>query len=198
MNMEQYSIAVIEPSYITALGLRTLLTGAAPFAQVALYKDVKSFRNELDSGRRRFVHCFVNAKILFMEAAFFSSLPFVTIALVSMEAEGNAISKAGFRSINISSDEEALMKAFGDIHRSGHKEGHKIQQSPGPLTERETQVLGLVARGFINKEIADMLDISITTVVSHRKNITDKLGMKSVSALTVYAVLNGIVGLEQI
>lgn len=61
------------------------------------------------------------------------------------------------------------------------------------LTERERQVLRLVALGHINKEISDVLGISFNTVLSHRKNITAKLGIKSVAALSVYAMMNGMV-----
>ena len=61
------------------------------------------------------------------------------------------------------------------------------------LSQREVEVLRLVAMGYINKEIADRLDISFNTVLSHRKNITAKLGIKSVSGLGVYALMNGIV-----
>lgn len=61
------------------------------------------------------------------------------------------------------------------------------------LTQRETMVLQLVVEGLINKEIADRLNISINTVLTHRKNISAKLGIKSVSGLSVYAIMNGIV-----
>lgn len=61
------------------------------------------------------------------------------------------------------------------------------------LTPREMMVLQLVVKGLINKEIADQLHISINTVLTHRKNITAKLGIKSVSGLSVYAIMNGII-----
>ena len=66
------------------------------------------------------------------------------------------------------------------------------------LTDREQEVLKLVALGYINKEIADTLSISIHTVISHRKNIVEKLGIRTISGLTVYAVLNGMVDIDQI
>lgn len=66
------------------------------------------------------------------------------------------------------------------------------------LTERETDVLRLVAYGNSNKEIADKLFISVHTVISHRKNITDKLSIKSISGLTVYAILNNLIDSDNI
>ena len=61
------------------------------------------------------------------------------------------------------------------------------------LSPREIEVLVLLTRGYINKEIADRLNISLTTVITHRKNITEKLGIKSLSGLTIYAVMRGYV-----
>ncbi|MEG1905744.1 MAG: LuxR C-terminal-related transcriptional regulator, partial [Bacteroidales bacterium] len=59
------------------------------------------------------------------------------------------------------------------------------------LSSREIEVLKLITRGLINKEIADELCISLNTVLTHRKNITSKLGIKTVSGLTFYAMMNG-------
>lgn len=61
------------------------------------------------------------------------------------------------------------------------------------LTRREKQVLKLVAEGSRNKEIADCLGISLKTVEKHRANIMEKLNLHNVSALTAYAVQNGLV-----
>ena len=66
------------------------------------------------------------------------------------------------------------------------------------LTAREKDVLTLVALGYSNKVIAEKLFISIHTVISHRKNITDKTGIKSISGLTVYAILNNLIDTETI
>lgn len=60
------------------------------------------------------------------------------------------------------------------------------------LTKRETDVLVLVAKGLMNKEIAERLNISIHTVISHRKNITRKTNIKSVAGLAVYAMMNNL------
>lgn len=61
------------------------------------------------------------------------------------------------------------------------------------LTDREIEILKWVALGNASKDIADRLNISTHTVVTHRKNITEKLGIKSISGLTVYAILNKII-----
>lgn len=61
------------------------------------------------------------------------------------------------------------------------------------LSKREVDVLIAAAKGLQNKEIANELNISIHTVITHRKNIARKTGIKSVSGLTVYALLNNLI-----
>jgi len=59
-------------------------------------------------------------------------------------------------------------------------------------------VLQLIVKGITNKEIADKLNISLNTVLTHRKNITGKLGIKTVSGLTYYAIMNGFISADDI
>ena len=66
------------------------------------------------------------------------------------------------------------------------------------LSEREIEILVSVAQGLLNKEIADKHSISINTVITHRKNITRKTGIKTVAGLTVYAILNGYVDINSV
>lgn len=61
------------------------------------------------------------------------------------------------------------------------------------LSLREKEILVCVAKGMLNKEIADYYNISIHTVITHRKNITRKTGIKTVAGLTVYALLNNLI-----
>jgi DNA-binding NarL/FixJ family response regulator len=66
------------------------------------------------------------------------------------------------------------------------------------LTKREIEVLQLLTKGHSNKEIADQLFVSTHTVISHRKNISEKTGIKSASGLTMYAILKKIVDVTDI
>ena len=78
-----------------------------------------------------------------------------------------------------------------------HRKQNGLWEQEG-LSQREMEVLQLVACGFINKEIADKLYISLHTVISHRKNITRKLQIKTVAGLTIYALLNGLISSKNI
>lgn len=69
----------------------------------------------------------------------------------------------------------------------------EVMVNSDELSQREIQVLTLVVSGSINKEIAARLNISINTVLTHRKNITAKLGIKTVSGLTLYALMHGYI-----
>ncbi|HHV85624.1 MAG TPA: LuxR family transcriptional regulator [Petrimonas sp.] len=70
---------------------------------------------------------------------------------------------------------------------------YKSRGSNKQLTNREIEVLKLIVQGRLNKEIADKLNISLNTVLSHRKNIISKTGIKTVSGLTFYCISNGYV-----
>ena len=62
------------------------------------------------------------------------------------------------------------------------------------LTEREREILQLIAEGLANKEVAGVLNIGLTTVETHRTHILQKLGLHSVPELILYAVRKGIIG----
>ena len=79
-----------------------------------------------------------------------------------------------------------LRTALEGRQESGKTEGEE-------LSAREKEILVCVAKGMLNKEIADQFNISIYTVITHRKNITRKTGIKTVAGLTVYALLNNLI-----
>lgn len=71
--------------------------------------------------------------------------------------------------------------------------GKDQKGSSKQLSLREQEILRLVAQGNSNKLIAEKLFISIHTVITHRKHITEKLGIKSISGLTLYAAINNMI-----
>ncbi len=93
--------------------------------------------------------------------------------------------------LDLCADKDSMM---AQLHLIFDKSELASQSDPSEsISERETEVLRLVALGFTNNEIGEKLFISVHTVMTHRKNITRKLGIKTVSGLTVYAILNKII-----
>lgn len=72
------------------------------------------------------------------------------------------------------------------------------EEVPEELTPRERDIIIGVVKGMTNKEIADELFISPNTVTTHRRNIVKKLDIHSASGLTVYAIMNKLVSLQDI
>jgi DNA-binding NarL/FixJ family response regulator len=81
----------------------------------------------------------------------------------------------------------------------GYLEGKKTlksQTSWETLTQREREILKLIAEGYKNKEIAEDLCISVKTVEKHRANLMEKLDLHSIQALTAFAIERGLVAKE--
>lgn len=83
-------------------------------------------------------------------------------------------------------------------HIRPHNKPHKEEPAMEELSEREKDVLIQVVRGLSNKEIADVLCISMHTVISHRKHITSKLNIHSTAGLTIYAIVNKLVDINSL
>jgi DNA-binding NarL/FixJ family response regulator len=96
--------------------------------------------------------------------------------------------------ICLSDNKENIIKRLSELIEALPAE--KKQKSE--LTARERDVLRMVALGFTNKEIADKLFISIHTVITHRKNITKKIDIRTASGMTAYAILKKIINPEEI
>jgi DNA-binding NarL/FixJ family response regulator len=96
--------------------------------------------------------------------------------------------------INVYDSPESIISLLRRIagQRDENEPGH-LQEK---LSDREIDVLKLLTAGNSNKEIADKLNISTHTVISHRKNISQKTGIKTVSGLTIYAVVKNLINLE--
>ena len=113
----------------------------------------------------------------------------ICVALVTTFVDKNLLRY--FKEIIDLSDnkQKVANKIFGLLNNN---EDSLSQNESVDLSNRETDVLICVAKGMTNKDISDMLNISVHTVITHRKNIVKKTGIKSVSGLTVYALLNNL------
>ncbi len=82
------------------------------------------------------------------------------------------------------------------VERYVRNPGQAVEAAAPRLTAREREVLQLLAEGLSSKGIAERLNLSVRTVENHRRQIMERLGLRSVAALTKYAVAAGITSLE--
>lgn len=190
-------IAILENNTLTALGLRLILEELLPATVIRVFP---SFEALIDDTPDMYAHYFVSAQIYFEHSNFFLQRRPKTIVL----SAGEQPSLIGVPTLNFCLPQEKLVKSIMQLRNYGHEMTHhpvpttNFTQHEHDLSPREIEVLILITKGLINKEIADKLNISLTTVISHRKNITEKLGIKSVSGLAIYAVMHGYVEADRI
>jgi len=95
-------------------------------------------------------------------------------------------------------EDKILVPKIKKIEKKTQNEDQKVVEVAEELSEREKDIVRSVAKGFSNKEIADEHFISIHTVITHRRNISRKLGIHSSAGLTVFAILNKLVDIEDL
>jgi DNA-binding NarL/FixJ family response regulator len=115
------------------------------------------------------------------------------VGMLYSYADPNILSELN-TTININDSRNEIIGSIQKLISSEHLSDNQKQQET--LSEREIDVLKLLVEGNANKEIADKLNISTHTVISHRKNISQKTGIKSVSGLTIYAVVKNIISID--
>lgn len=188
------NIAVVNSNTLAAIGLKNILQSFMPMMEV----DILGSFSELEANiHKQYYHYFVSLDIMLRNRPFFMAHRQKTIILTTSTES----SPAGFNSICVNVPEPQLIKSLLSLEHSAHAHGKNLPPQSMPpkiLSDREVEVMALIVSGLINKEIAARLNISIATVITHRKNIMDKLGIKSVSALTVYAVMHGYVDISAI
>lgn len=127
--------------------------------------------------------------------AFHSSTYFDQLVIAS--TPGNYIPNEITGTIRFDASREEIIALVEAFMNRPPKEGI-APHSESELTQRELEVLKLVALGHSNKEVAAKLFISAHTVITHRKNISEKLGIRSASGLTVYAIINHLIDTDTI
>ena len=191
-------IAIIDPNTLAALGLKQILQNVMPIMMV---DDYGSFAELEANGADNYFHYFVAMNVVLENKAFFQERRRKTIVLTLSLDSTSLLSE--FHCLCINVPEQELVRSLLSLQQSAHGRGENLPPIPEALrrkvlTDREIEVMSLIVQGYINKEIAEKLNIGLATVITHRKNIMDKLGMKSVSALTIYAVMHGYVDINKI
>lgn len=94
--------------------------------------------------------------------------------------------------INLTTSKDEIAKIL-QKHSIAEEKNTLKSKKNSDLSNRERDVVKEIALGLTNKEIAEKLFLSIHTIVTHRKNITKKLGIKTASGLTIYAIINNLI-----
>jgi len=195
--MKKLSFIIAEKSYIVRVGLMRIINS---FHEISVEKeltDLKSVIKNVNKLNPDFL--IINMKLIENEYDNFRELFDKNITTKFIIFVGTKRQHEQFEyfdeKISIDDSKTEISKKIQALINSkiskidvGENEG---------LSEREKEVLRLVAMGKINKEIAEALYISTHTVITHRKNITNKLEIKTVAGLTVYAILNNIIDIDE-
>ena len=187
-------IAIAEPSIMLRIGLEQLLR-ELPDAEVvfstdnlgSLYARINALRPDILIVNPLLFDYVKRATI----RAEFDNLPNLRlIGLVTSYIESQHQRQfAGV--IELNDDFQRIKSTLNQVTNSLQSDGD--EPDTDPLSDREKEVLVCLSKGLKNNEIADTLNISVHTVITHRKNIVRKTGIKSVAALTVYAILNNLI-----
>ena len=195
---ERPKVAIIDTNTLAAMGLKQILQNVMPIMTVDTFGSFA----ELQSGHPdAYFHYFVAMSIVLENKEFFLERRRKTIVLtLSLDTMSQL---SNFHCLCVNVPEQQLVRSLLTLQQHAHGRGEHLPPMPEMLqrkvlSDREIEVMSLIVQGYINKEIADRLNIGLATVITHRKNIMDKLGLKSVSALTIYAVMHGYVDINKI
>lgn len=190
-------MVIIMENTLSAMALRTLIMDIAAGMEIVVCDSLESYTQSEDS----VPHFFVSSMTIFRNPDYFRQMMRRTIVVT--DGNSSTFAQMGFRTLDATSSEQDIVRAMLHMHHMGHPHGHQHPTTAtvnhsGELSQREREVLKLMIKGRINKEIADELNISLSTVIFHRNNICDKLNTRSIGRLTIYAVLNNIVSIAEI
>lgn len=192
--MHQIRFVIIDSNILACLGLQHLICDLLPMAEVVICRSYEELAMQEDAD---FLHYFVSSRIYFEHTKFFRDHPKKSIVLVNGD-----MMISGVNTLNVCQSQQALVREIMSLQRKGH--GHAItmarnaEKTPLLLSAREIEVAVLLCKGLRSKEVADSLCVSPTTVMTHRKNIMEKLHARSLADVLLYCVVNGMVDVEEL
>lgn len=192
--MHQIRFVIIDSNILACLGLQHLICDLLPMAEVVICRLYEELAMQEDAD---FLHYFVSSRIYFEHTKFFRDHPKKSIVLVNGD-----MMISGVNTLNVCQSQQALVREIMSLQRKEH--GHAItmarnaEKAPLLLSAREIEVAVLLCKGLRSKEVADSLCVSPTTVMTHRKNIMEKLHARSLADVLLYCVVNGMVDVEEL
>ncbi len=204
-----FQLAIVDHNTLTTIGLKSILEDLLPQANIVTFT---SFSELVDYAPYTFVHYFVSTTVYFAHIPFFHELGHRVVLLVEGDEQ---MQRMHLPCIDLTRSEHEISHQILSYRDRGrrHDGGRGVYfhgpdfgtrrlqqntQSQPDLSAREVEVLRLMVLGQTSREIANSLSISTTTVISHRRSIQQKTAIRSLSRLTVYAILNGYVKMEEV
>lgn len=185
--MNDIQVHVVVNAYLLRCSLGSLIM--EEFGNVSMFEKItntQQLEGLLNNATGVFI---IEEELLSLLPQTFAVPKFIDIVAVTHSNNGSKYKNWIKDSITLGDTKADIVKKIDTIIHPKQSD----ENSDSSLSEREKDVIRLVAKGYTNKEIADMLNLSIHTIISHRKNITAKLGIKTISGLSIYALLNGII-----
>jgi len=195
MDNKRINIAIIEPSEIVYEGFSTVILKAKRNTYIYWISDLMELNDLFEQTAIDIV--IVNPNVIINRESEFMKfkklhLQVSWLAFVYSFCDSHLLGQFN-DVIYISESKDVIVKKLDD---SVVKSSGKVVKEQ--LSEREIDVLVQLVNGLSNKEIADVLNISIHTVISHRKNIVEKTGIKSLPGLTIFAISQNITSMNNI
>lgn len=190
--------AIIDSNTLECISLRNILWDVFNGVEIHTYGNMDAF---IRDSNRHFVHFFVASDIIFSCADEFEMLKEQTTVVCC--GQNKLYEETGFQILDTSLPEMDIVQQLARLQATGRygepstipAESRNIVDR---LSEREKEVLRLMVQGHINKEIANELGISLPTAIFHRNNICLKLKTRSIGKMTVYAVMAGMIDINEI
>lgn len=197
--MERIKFVLVEKSYLIRKGIASIINRIEHATVVKELDSLDTVNSTLQKYQPDFI--VVNISLLnelskFRNLEIHAEMSEIGIGIDSTNEPTVKPSQSLREIISTLDERDDIYKKLEALIQEKLENQNSVQHSE--LSEREKTILMLVARGMTNKEIAEKLFLSTHTVITHRKNITNKLGIKSISGLTVYAILNDIIRIEEL
>lgn len=190
---KRIDILVVEPSEIIVEGLSSLLSKRSDYSLLAPLHDATILEERVRTLQPDLLllnpTLLSHPEKLHLAAVQQAAPSMAVIGLVYQYVEPSVLSLFHYI-IDIREPRNRIAAIFDEALQDSRISS--ADQEDYELSDRETEVLVLIAQGLSSKEIADRLCISIHTVNTHRKNITHKTGIRSVAGLAVYAMLHNL------
>jgi DNA-binding NarL/FixJ family response regulator len=190
-------VLIITPSEVIASGIESAIEHSGEISVCATIQDLSLLNNSL--------LCSLQVDAVLVDPIIFDInsrgnsrnllkelIDVPTLLMINMVLDEQTINQYDDK-FSIYDNSHTIIEKIKALVSENSTQSQSKTDSGNELSVREQEILISVAQGMLNKEIADKYNISIHTVISHRKNITRKTGIKTVAGLTVYALLNNLI-----